>query len=312
MFRLSIALFFAFACSFNAQAQEEVFSGPQVGEKLPEFTAKYLRGKKAGEEFKVLKSAGDKPLFVIFWHGLDRPGFSIMRTLTQYTASKSEKLQTMVVCLDDDPEAPKFSRGLGYFDDKTHLAVSTDGSEGPGSYGLNRNVRLTILVGKEGKVTGNYALIQPSTQADGPKILKSIAAAIGEDGPDLEALQGAMTQRMNARRGAQEKMKREGADRVQSDRPARGGDQRLDGMLRRIINKDLTDEQVAKVGKAILEYVERNDKAKQDLARRAKGIVDSGKLSNYGTQAAQEVIKGWAKKYAEKDGDSKEESSDKK
>ena len=312
MFRFSLVVCIVFACSLSAPAQEEVFSGPQVGEKLPEFTAKYLKGKKTGEEFKVLKAAGDKPLFVIFWHGLDRPGFGLMRTLTQYSASKSEKLQTMVVCLDDDPEAPKFSRVLGYFNDKTPMAVSTDGSEGPGSYGLNRNVRLTILVGKAGKVTGNYALIQPSVQADGPKILKSIAAVIGEDAPDLEALQGAMAQRMQARRGIQDKMIRGKKDPTKSDTTARGGDSKLDGMLRRIISKDMSEDQVSRVGKAITEYVEKNEKAKQDLARRAKRIVDSGKLSNYGTEAAQEVIKGWAKKYAEKAGDSKKESADKK
>ena len=61
----------------------------------------------------------------------------------------------------------------------------TEGKEGPGSYGLNRNVTLTILVGKEGKVTANFALVQPSTQADLPKILEEVAKVAG--GPVAKA-----------------------------------------------------------------------------------------------------------------------------
>ena len=38
---------------------------------------------------------------------------------------------------------------------------------------------LTVLVGKEGVVSANFALVQPSVQADGPKILKAIVDALG-------------------------------------------------------------------------------------------------------------------------------------
>ncbi len=70
------------------------------------------------------------------------------------------------------------------------LGVSLDGREGPGSYGLNRHVALTILVGKENKVTANFALVQPSLQADLPKVLEAIAQVIGGPVPKLEELPG--------------------------------------------------------------------------------------------------------------------------
>ena len=49
----------------------------------------------------------------------------------------------------------------------------------PGAYGLNRNVTLTILVGKDNRVTANFALVQPSLQADVPKVLGEVVKLIG-------------------------------------------------------------------------------------------------------------------------------------
>jgi hypothetical protein len=49
---------------------------------------------------------------------------------------------------------------------------------------------VTVLVAKDGKVTGNFALVQPSVAADGPKIAEAIAKALGsEKGPTLEELE---------------------------------------------------------------------------------------------------------------------------
>ena len=68
------------------------------------------------------------------------------------------------------------------------IGISVDGAEGPGAYGLNRNVTLTVLAGKGGTVTANYALVQPSVQADAPKILAEVAELVGGEVPPLEEL----------------------------------------------------------------------------------------------------------------------------
>jgi hypothetical protein len=48
---------------------------------------------------------------------------------------------------------------------------------------------MTVLVGKDDKVTANFALVQPSLQADGPKIAAAIADALGQPAPTAEELE---------------------------------------------------------------------------------------------------------------------------
>ena len=62
------------------------------------------------------------------------------------------------------------------------VGISIDGAEGPGSYGLNRNVNVTVLVGKDGRVTANFALIQPS-ELDATKILGEVVKLVGGTAP---------------------------------------------------------------------------------------------------------------------------------
>jgi len=55
--------------------------------------------------------------------------------------------------------------------DKAPTGISPDGEEGPGSYGLNRKMTLTILVANKGKVTANFALVQ--------RTLREVAVLLG-------------------------------------------------------------------------------------------------------------------------------------
>lgn len=94
-----------------------------------------------------------------------------------------DKLACYVVLLAEDATAGEnqIKRSQHAFAKAVPLTLSTDGADGPGAYGLNRKVGLTILVGKGEKVTANFVLFQPSVQADGPNIAKAIHASLGED-----------------------------------------------------------------------------------------------------------------------------------
>ena len=271
-------------------AQEQVFSGPQVGEKIRPFPVKQVRGKDAGKESKLLESSVDKPAVLIFWHQLGRPGFALIRSVAKYCQDQKGKVQAAIVILHDDPEIPGFRGALQYVPEEQTVVVASEGSEGPGSYGLNRNVRLTVVVANKGKVTANFALVQPSVQADGPKIVAAIAKAIGAEPPDFQKLLEASAGRMQARGRAQ----RQGRN---MEAVARGSNAKLDGLLRRMINKQATEKQVEEIAKQVQALLKENEKAQKDLGSRARRIVNSGKLSNYGTEAAQTWIKEWAKKY---------------
>src|SRR5262249_10899783 len=163
--------------------------GPQPGEKLPPFKVRGFFDNDAGKELDFVTHAAGKPIVLVFIHDVNRMSLSLTRILTAYTAGRAkEGLATGVVWLADDvTEAESVPKRCGPRRAReAPLGISLDGREGPGSYGLNRNVTLTILVGKEGKVTANFALVQPSIQADLPIILQEVAKAAGGPVPKIE------------------------------------------------------------------------------------------------------------------------------
>lgn len=275
--------------SQNVQADDKVFSGPQVGEKLPEFKVRGVFDTDAGTEMDFVAKSNGKPIVLIFVHDLNRQSISMTRTLSQYTHSRSKDgLVTGVVWLDEDAtEAENTLKRIRHALAKdVPVGISVDGKEGPGSYGLNRKVMMTILVGKDSKVTGNFALVQPSLTADLPKILESIVAVAGGQVPKLEELEG-------MREGMQQRVTQ---DKTPNLRP----------YLAPVIRLNAPVNDVENAAKALIEFVEKDNEAKKELGRIATTIVNAGKLSDYGTPRAQEFLAQWAKDYGTK---SKDESN---
>ncbi len=270
---------------------DEIFSGPQPGERVPKLTVRNVFEDPA-VDLDPVANAKNGPLLLVFVHKRERPAFGLANTLLRYSLTrKKDGLNTAAVFLTGDlTETSNWMRQIrNYFPPGATVAVSPDGIEGPGSFGLNRDVTMTVLVVKEQKVTANFALVQPSLQADGPKIAKAIVDVLGGgDVPNLEKFSG---QRM-------QQMQRDGG------RNARGRsdeqDPKLTGMLRQLIQKDASAEQVAAVAKELNAYLDRNEAARKRVGEIANRIIDAGKLENYGTQAAQEHLKAWAKKYKPK------------
>ncbi len=288
----SLILAAALAAPAFAQDKDKkdpVFSGPQVGEKLPTFKVKGVFGDAAGKDLDFVKQADGKPIVLVFVHDMNRMSVGFTRTLTAYTTSRSKDgLHTGVVWLADDVSEAEAT--LKRINNSNALAkaapigVSPDGKEGPGSYGLNRNVMLTVLVGKEGKVTANFALVQPSLQADLPKVLDEVVKVAGGKAPKLEDL---MPKMEAPKKDAQDPKIRE--------------------LIAPVIRKDAAPEAVEKAAKAVEEYAKDHEAFKKEVGRIANTIINGGKLENYGTAKAQEFLKKWAKEYGPK----KDEKKDK-
>ena len=172
--------------------EDEVFSGPQVDEKLTSFVARGVLGDEAGQEFDLIAEAKGKPVAIIFVHNVTRPSIGLTRLIMNYCAKRSgDGMHGGVVFLSNDPTETEnlIKRASHALPTKVPIGISVDGPEGPGAYGLNRDVTLTVLIGKENKVTANHALMQPSVQADAPKIAKSIVDVLGGGKvPTLEEL----------------------------------------------------------------------------------------------------------------------------
>lgn len=165
-----------------ASADEELFSGPQVGERLVSFQTRGTLGPLAGKEFDLISSADGKPTLIIFVHEVTRPTVGLTRLIMNYAATRAKDgLTSGVVFLSADPTETEnwMKRAASVLPREVAIGISVDGQEGPGAYGLNRHVALTVLVGKENKVTANFALVQPSIQADAPKIAREIVEVLG-------------------------------------------------------------------------------------------------------------------------------------
>jgi hypothetical protein len=264
-----------FASTISFAADEEVFSGPQVDEKLTPFKIRGVLGDDAGKEIDVVAKADGKPVAIFFVHEVTRPSVGLTRLIMDYAAKRAKDgLHSGVVFLTDDPTDTEnwMKRASHALPKDVAVGISVDGQEGPGAYGLSRNVTVTVLVGKENKVTANYAIVQPSIQADAPKIAKSIVDVLGGGNVPTLAQLG-----------------------------ARGyGDRKLDSLLRAMIQKTATPEEVKKTAADIESYVADKKQLQADIGSRAKRIVNSGKLENYGIEAAQEQLQAWAKKYGTK------------
>jgi hypothetical protein len=180
------------ACRIGvAEEPGEVFSGPQKGEALGKFVVQGISGEQEGKEIEPVAQAAGKPLLLIFVHEVNRPSVGMARVLGDFAARRSKVgLHCGVIFLSEDAAETEawMKRAVGALPKDVTLGISKDGKEGPGDYGLNRKVTMTILMANKGKVTANFALVQPSIQADAPKVLQAIVDVIGGKAPTLEEL----------------------------------------------------------------------------------------------------------------------------
>lgn len=273
---LMISFFGCILCA-AAHSQETLFSGPQPGEALEPFTVIGVFDNAAGKELNFFESGDRKPRVLIFIHEVNRPTIGLVRSLCEYCQKRSqEELFTGIIFLDDDVSAAEtqLQRMRHALPKSTPIGIYPDGKEGPGSYGLNRRVALTIIIANQGKVTANYALVQPSLQVDLMKIVKSIHDVIGGDMPSLADLVG----EANEMRG-----------RNTEENPPN-----LRPLLAPLIRLGATEEEVIEAAERIEKAFTEDPAIRREVTRIAKTIVDAGKLSNYGTAKAQEFLKRWS------------------
>jgi hypothetical protein len=190
--RTVLALIIA-CCLVPLSAQAQEFSGPQVGEKVAPFKIRGVLDEQAGKEIDLVQAAGGKPLVLVFVHERNRPALGLARTVCDYAATrKTDGLTAGLIFLTPDATgtADWIKVASGALPKQVPIGISVDGAEGPGAYGLNRKVQVTVLVAKDNKVAANFALVQPSVAADAPKIAAAIVAAVGSGkAPTLEELQ---------------------------------------------------------------------------------------------------------------------------
>lgn len=267
MLRVAIALCFMAVLTVGAaSADEPVFSGPQAGEKLTPFTVQSVFGPSAGKEIELIGELKGAPTVLVFVHELTRPASQLLRPLDRYGRKMADSgLATHFVWLSADKAKTEgflnvARKSLAI---ESPIGISVDGLEGPGNYGLNRKVTLTILVAKDNKVIANFAIVQPN-ETDAPKVLAPVAKLLGKPAPSLEEL-------------------RAGADpKRPSDLPAE-----LTGLMRRMIQKTNDEAAVKEVASAMLKWAGDDAKKKAELAEYCKRVLKLG----YGNDLAKQALK---------------------
>ncbi len=171
--------------------EERTFSGPQPGEKIKPFKVVRIKGSDQAE-LEVAKKADDRVTLICFVHKMstdDRILYGL--GLVDFYAMRHKEMNSHFVLLSDDREKmvtilKGYSRG-GFFN-KSIVSLSLDGAEGPGYYGLNRNVAMTVLVAKGDKVVNNFVFKAPNYR-DLHAIITAVAKAHGKPEPTLAKLQ---------------------------------------------------------------------------------------------------------------------------
>jgi hypothetical protein len=172
----------------QASAEPDIFSGPQVDESLPPLPLQLILSDDPAQIVDAVKPDDKRPhTLIVFVHQITRPSVAFTRILGNYAATRADSgLSTSVVFLGQDATAvaDAVRRAIHALPDKVQVGVSPDGLEGPGAYGLNRNLTLTILIASEGKVRANHALVDPSLPVDLPKVLRSLVDVVGGPEPN--------------------------------------------------------------------------------------------------------------------------------
>ncbi len=194
---------------WSKDLEKPIFSGPQPGEKVPSLTVIQLRGDKAGQEFDPVALAGDK-LHLMFFVGK-------ARTFGRFLGQQKQQLQaieknskrpwamSVIVCSDDANEVEKnFAWADKAYPKDLVAGLSKDGSAGPPSYGLDKNITATVIVVKDGKVTHNLPYVTNAFYTQ-PHILGAIASAMDVDHDTLRKYIGGTAGDMAAAYGGRRK-----------------------------------------------------------------------------------------------------------
>lgn len=194
-----------------------VFSGPAAGTKLTPVRAYAPLGPYAGREFDAAAEIGDRPGALLFLHEMTRNTYHVIRGLDELASEYAlAGFRSFTLRLADDRTAAetaitsrngsdtgghRFSAvgKFGALHLRNPIALSLDGSDGPGNYALNRKAVLTLVMVKGGEVIRSVAYTDTGVQ-DLAGIRKLVEQSIGPIPTEDAALRKWITDRLPAGR----------------------------------------------------------------------------------------------------------------
>ncbi len=270
--------------------QDKIYSGPQKGEKTPEFKVLDATGASKGKEINPITAAAGAPSVYVFIHEVTRPAMQVVRRIDDAAAVRPA-LKTLFVILTDDMNSEERRTPImqGSLKLKNPIAITLDGREGPGGWGLNKQVTLTVVIARDNAVVANFAIVSP-TDTDAPAIVKEIEALVPADKTaELEARVAALEREIAALKAQIQKMQQGQNPREGRPKPAGAApkDPTLNGLMRRIINKESSEADIDAAFKQIDEHIAGKDDLKKEAIDGYLLLIDL----KYGTEYAQKKLK---------------------
>lgn len=177
---LAALVLVTFGLTAAAVLQEEPYSGPLPGEPLVPFDAVGMNGELRDEVHDYVAAYAGATTVYCFIHEVSRASGRTLRALDDAClARRDEGLEALFVLLGkDQDETERYGLELpGLLDIRSPLAVALEGEEGPGAWGLNRAMTLTVVVAKGDVAVANFALLT-TNETDVPKIMAAADEAL--------------------------------------------------------------------------------------------------------------------------------------
>ena len=273
---------------FKLDGGKEVFSGPQAGETLPKLKVSAVTGDNAGKTFNALGDHDGAQLIILA--GPNRTSIrgiiGILRLVATVNDNSKEQLTPILVYLGDDKNqlAENANRYLQYMNGDPTIGISNDGRDGPGSYGLNRNVSMTIIFARDGKVVYNFPFPEGMLTPD-PHVLGAISEVIHTEPEQMRKwLVTAAEERTRAAAASQQN---------------RTGGLDIRALLTPVLDKNASDEVIDAAAKKIDLVLEGNKDAAASVGALTSRMVQ-GNLESYGTKRSQYHLFKWSRLYGAK------------
>jgi hypothetical protein len=199
----------------------------------------------------------------------------LLQPLSQYAGTlQKDGLETHYVWLTaDKAKTEQYLKNAGKsLALQAPTAISEDGIEGPGNYGLNRKVAITVLVAKGDKVVANFAIVQPN-ETDAPKVAGAVAKLMGKTPPTDKEL--AIGRKL---------------DPPKKDKKA--GSAELQGLMRRMIQQTNDEATVKTIANEMRKWAGDDRARGAELRDYCTRILEL----DYGTEACKKALKDLAGK----------------
>lgn len=292
--RLPAIACLAVALPLLLRAADAPFSGPQPGEKTTAFKVLAIAGKGAGTERTPLQEHAGAPTAWVFVHGIERSLVPLLRAIDSYGAANTNRLRTELVFLHADRLGgeQRIKAAAGSLRLQSPVGLSTDGAEGPGNYGLNKDCLMTIVAARDNVVATNFALVQPGI-ADAPRVIAALAKLCGDTNPPTAEvlLASANPGRMNPDGSRTDRMARPGGTNNPTGKDPFPGAVPTDAQLQTLLRRFIRPTNDKATVDAILAEVKTHIGSDPDLRRQAADgwtrVLHFG--DRYGTEYSRQV-----------------------